>query len=84
MRSVWNCSATWRRGSAAHLAARLLRTPQAVIVATPFEEFSMAALQGYLLTHKNQPHRAVECAGKWVEGEMAKRESRKSSVGKNQ
>ena len=45
----------------------------------PEREFSMAALQGYLLLHKNQPHRAVESAGKWVEGEMAKRELRKSS-----
>ena len=50
----------------------------------PEREFSMAALQGYLLMHKNQPHRAVECAGKWVEEEMAKRESRKSSGEKNQ
>jgi len=41
----------------------------------PEQEFSMAALQGYLLTHKNQPHRAVEFVGKWVEEEMAKRES---------
>jgi len=45
----------------------------------PEREFSMAALQGYLLMHKNQPHRAVECAGKWVEEEMAKRETRKPS-----
>ena len=45
----------------------------------PEREFSMAALQGYLLMHKNQPYRAVECAGKWVEEEMAKREARKSS-----
>ena len=45
----------------------------------PEGEFSMAALQGYLLMHKNQPHRAVECARGWVEGEMAKREARKSS-----
>jgi len=45
----------------------------------PEREFSMAALQGYLLLHKNQPHRAVKCAGKWVEGEVAKRESRKTS-----
>jgi len=44
----------------------------------PEREFSMAALQGYLLMHKNQPHRAVECAGKWVEEEKAKREARKS------
>jgi len=45
----------------------------------PEREFSMAALQGYLLMHKNQPHRAVDCAAKWVEEEMAKRELRKSS-----
>ena len=43
----------------------------------PEQGFSMAALQGYLLMHKNQPHRAVECAGKWVEEEMAKREASK-------
>jgi len=45
----------------------------------PEREFSMAALQGYLLTHKNQPRRAVECVGKWVEEEMVKKEARKSS-----
>ena len=45
----------------------------------PERAFSMAALQGYLLMHKNQPHRAVECAEKWVEEEMAKREAKKSS-----
>ncbi|KAF9779458.1 P-loop containing nucleoside triphosphate hydrolase protein [Thelephora terrestris] len=50
----------------------------------PEREFSMAALQGYLLLHKNQPHRAVKCAGKWVEEEMAKRESRKSPEKENQ
>ena len=41
----------------------------------PEREFSMAALQGYLLMHKSRPHRAVECARKWVEEEMAKRGS---------
>ena len=46
----------------------------------PEREFSMAALQGYLLMHKNQPHRAVECAGRWVEEELAKRESRQPPV----
>ena len=50
----------------------------------PEREFSMAALQGYLLMHKNQPHRAVECAGRWVEEEMAKREAKKSSEKKGQ
>jgi chaperone BCS1 len=49
----------------------------------PEREFSMAALQGYLLMHKNQPYRAVECAGKWVEEEMVKREARKSSERKD-
>ena len=39
--------------------------------------FSMATLQGYLLLHKNQPYRAVECAESWVEEEAAKREARK-------
>ena len=41
----------------------------------PEWQFSMAALQGYLLMHKNQPRRAVECVGKWVEEEMASRGS---------
>ena len=43
--------------------------------AIPEREFSMAALQGYLLMHKTQPRRAVECARKWVGEEMAKRTS---------
>ena len=41
--------------------------------AIPEREFSMAALQGYLLMHKTQPRRAVECARKWAEEGMAKR-----------
>ena len=45
----------------------------------PERKFSMAALQGYLLMHKNRPYQAVECVGKWVEEEMTKREARKSS-----
>jgi len=48
----------------------------------PEREFSMAALQGYLLMHKNQPHRAVEYVGKWVQEEMAKREAREPSRNK--
>ncbi|KAG0641995.1 BCS1 N terminal-domain-containing protein [Tuber brumale] len=32
----------------------------------PQEMFSPAEIQGYLLQHKNQPERAVECAEKWV------------------
>ena len=38
----------------------------------------------YLLMHKDQPHRTIECAGKWVEEEMAMRESRKPYGGKSQ
>lgn len=45
----------------------------------PEKAFSMATWQGYLLAHKNQPYRAAECVGKWVEEEMSKRESRRSS-----
>ena len=41
----------------------------------PEREFSMDALQGYLMMHKNQPHRAVEGARKWVGEEMAERKS---------
>lgn len=50
----------------------------------PERGFSMAALQGYLLLHKNQPYRAVECARDWVEEEMAKKEASKSSETKDQ
>jgi len=41
----------------------------------PEREFSMAELQGYLLMHKNRPHRAVECAKRWADEERAKRGS---------
>ena len=43
----------------------------------------MAALQDYLLMHKNQPHRAVEFAGRWIKEETAKRGSRKPSEKEN-
>jgi len=45
----------------------------------PEREFSMDALQGYLMMYKDQPRRAVECAGKWVREEMDKKESGSSS-----
>ena len=38
----------------------------------PGNKFPMATLQGYLLMHKNQPYRALECVGQWVEEEIAK------------
>lgn len=38
----------------------------------PDREISMAALQGYLMMHKGQPHQAVECVGAWVQTEKAK------------
>jgi len=53
-------------------------------VLVPEKAFSMAALQGYLLMHKNQPRRAIECAGKWVEDETAKREAVKTLEKKDQ
>ena len=44
----------------------------------PENRFSMAAMQGYLLMHKNQPYRAVEYVGKWVEEEMTKERPRET------
>ena len=39
----------------------------------PDREFSVAALQGYLMMHKGRPHDAIEFVGAWVQGEKAKR-----------
>jgi chaperone BCS1 len=39
----------------------------------PDREFSMAALQGYLMMHKGRPHDAVECVEAWVQEEKAKK-----------
>ena len=50
----------------------------------PERAFSMATLQGFLLLHKNQPHRAVEYAEKWVEEEMEKRVTKKSAEKEDQ
>ncbi|PUU77938.1 BCS1 N terminal-domain-containing protein [Tuber borchii] len=43
----------------------------------PQEVFSPAEIQGYLLQHKNQPERAVECAEKWVCDRMEARKAGK-------
>lgn len=40
----------------------------------PDREFSMAALQGYLMTYKGRPHEAVECVEAWVQEEKEKKE----------
>jgi chaperone BCS1 len=39
----------------------------------PDREFSMAALQGYLMMHKGRPYDAIECAEAWVKEEGAKK-----------
>jgi len=39
----------------------------------PDREFSVAALQGYLMMHKSRPHDALEFVGGWVQEEKAKR-----------
>ena len=39
----------------------------------PDREFSVAALQGYLMMHKGRPHDAVEFVDAWVQEEKAKR-----------
>jgi len=39
----------------------------------PDREFSVAALQGYLMMHKGRPHDAIEFVDAWVQEEKAKR-----------
>jgi len=39
----------------------------------PDREFSVAALQGYLMMHKGRPHDALECVDAWVREEKAKK-----------
>ncbi|KAJ7103905.1 BCS1 N terminal-domain-containing protein [Mycena epipterygia] len=51
-----------RRTQVADLAARFAE-------AIPEREVSMAALQGYLMTHKIRPFEAVDAAREWVESE---------------
>ena len=50
----------------------------------PENKFSMAALQGYFLMHRNQPYRAVDCAGKWVEEEITKEKLRGTAAKEGQ
>lgn len=40
----------------------------------PDREFSMAAIQGYLMMHKGRPHDAIECAEGWVKEEKTRKE----------
>lgn len=42
--------------------------------AIPQEEFSVAALQGYLLKHKSQPYKAANEAAEWVTSEREMKE----------
>ena len=39
----------------------------------PDREFSMAALQGYLMMHKGRPCDAIECIEEWVQEEKGKK-----------
>ena len=39
----------------------------------PDREFSMAALQGYLMLHKGRPFDAIECVEAWVKEERVKK-----------
>lgn len=41
--------------------------------AIPEREFSMASLQGYLMTHKSRPHEAVKEAESWVSRERSEK-----------
>jgi len=44
--------------------------------AIPEREFSMASLQGFLMTYKSRPREAVDEASKWVENERRARRQR--------
>ncbi|OBZ73585.1 putative mitochondrial chaperone BCS1-B [Grifola frondosa] len=48
--------------------------------AIPNREFSMASLQGYLMTYKTQPYDAVNNACAWVEKKRAEKQSLRISV----
>ena len=39
----------------------------------PDREFSMAALQGYLMMHKDRPYDAIECVEVWVQEKAKKK-----------
>jgi len=65
-------------GNSHRTRAPLLTRRQVSDLATAFatsipeqREFSMAALQGYLMTYKTRPYEAVQDAAKWVEKERA-------------
>jgi chaperone BCS1 len=49
----------------------------------PDREISMAALQGYLMTHKGRPHEAMEGVEAWIQKEMEKREKEGKSAGES-
>jgi len=40
----------------------------------PDREFSMAALQGYLMLHKGRPYDAIKCVETWIMEEKVKKE----------
>ena len=54
--------------------AELMRLSEKFKDHIPDREISMAALQGYLMTHKGQPHDAIEGVEAWVRKEKAKRD----------
>jgi chaperone BCS1 len=60
-------------------AADLVRLGEKFKDHIPDREISMAALQGYLMTHKGRPCDAMEGVEAWVQNEMEKREEVKSA-----
>jgi len=46
----------------------------------PEREFSMASLQGYLMTYKIRPYEAVKEVSAWVERERAERLEKQTPV----
>lgn len=54
----------------------LLEMSERFAASVPPHEFSTAEIQGFLLSFKHEPRRAVEEIGAWVENERADREAR--------
>ncbi|KIP02268.1 hypothetical protein PHLGIDRAFT_96183 [Phlebiopsis gigantea 11061_1 CR5-6] len=52
---------------------QLLALAERFAGAIPEREFSMASLQGYLMSYKVRPIEAVECAADWVKNERAEK-----------
>ncbi|KAI6041333.1 P-loop containing nucleoside triphosphate hydrolase protein [Pisolithus marmoratus] len=66
------CSGLFHRSRAPKLSAHELSVPaDQFVTGVPERQITMAALQGYLMTHKATPFKAVADVSTWVEKELA-------------